>query len=101
MFRTSEERSGNVERLLERSSEVRNKIEFSSEKIQATAGLSSRIVTQNKDVAKSVDSVCEEIHAMSRIAKENSENIESIKRLTDALESAAAELKTKLDQFRT
>ena len=93
--------SGNVERLLERSSEVRNKIEFSSEKIQATAGLSSRIVTQNKDVAKSVDSVCEEIHAMSRIAKENSENIESIKRLTDALESAAAELKTKLDQFRT
>ncbi len=93
--------SGDVERLLERSSEVRNKIEFSSEKIQATAGLSSRIVTQNKDVAKSVDSVCEEIHAMSRIAKENSENIESIKRLTDALESAATELKTKLDQFRT
>jgi methyl-accepting chemotaxis protein len=93
--------SGNVERLLENSADVRNKIEFSSKKMQETSELSSRIVSQNHDVSKSVETVSEEIHAMSRISKQNGESIQSIKRLTETLESAATELKTKLDQFRT
>lgn len=93
--------SGNVETLLANSSEVRSKIEFSSEKMQSTAALSSRIVSQNHDVSSSVDMVCEEIHAMSRIAETNRDNLENIKQLTDSLESVATDLKTKLDQFRT
>jgi methyl-accepting chemotaxis protein len=93
--------SGNVERLLENSSEVRSKIEASSKKMQSTVALSSRIVSQNNDVAGSVNAVSDEIQALSRIAGENRDKLESIKRLTGSVESAAKNLAGSLEQFRT
>jgi len=93
--------SGNVERLLSRSTLVQEKIEFSTKKMQESAALSTQIVKQNNDVSKSVDTVCESIHTMSKISKENTASLETIRTLAGSLEHAAKELSQKLDQFRT
>jgi len=93
--------SGNVETLLKNSSTVQGKIEFSSQKMQKTALLSSSIVEKNNAVSQSVDAVSNDIHTMSAISKENESSLEKIRKLTDELMEAAKGLDQKLDKFKT
>ncbi len=93
--------SGNVETILKNSSTVQAKIEFSSQKMQQTALLSSNIVEKNNVVSRSVDAVSDDIHTMSTISKENEASLEKIRHLTDELMDAAKGLDQKLEKFKT